>query len=396
MDSEQAARVFRALETFRIELPSWGFANTGTRFGKFLQPAAATTVEEKFSDAGQVHALTGVCPTIALHVLWDFPRGIESSAEIAKLADRYGVRPGSINPNYFQDQIYKHGSFGNPDGAARREALRHTSESVEIARRLKSRDISLWFADGSNYPGTANVRQRKRWFEENLRSAHAELGTDQRLLVEYKPFEPAFYHTDIADWGMALLLARAAGPQAKVLVDTGHHYAAQNIEQIVAWLLAENRLGGFHFNDRRYADDDLTMGSIDPYQVFRIFHEIAFFEWENGQRADVAYMIDQSHNLKGKIEAMIQTVNTAQELFAKAALVDHERLATAQKTSDLIPAESCLQDAFATDVRPAIREWRSSKGLPPDPMEAFRKSEYPERILRERGSRNQSGVSSYA
>ncbi len=396
MHSKQTQKIFQALETFRIELPSWGFANTGTRFGKFLQPAAATNVEEKFSDAGQVHALTGVCPTIALHVLWDFPEGLHSSGEVAKLGDRYGIRPGSINPNYFQEQIYKHGSFGNPDETARQEASRHTSESISIARRLNSRDISLWFADGSNYPGTANMRQRKRWFEELLKAAHAELSPDQRLLVEYKPFEPAFYHTDIGDWGMALLLARAAGPQAKVLVDTGHHYAGQNIEQIVAWLLSENMLGGFHFNDRRYADDDLTMGSIDPYQVFRIFNEILCFEWENDGRADIAYMIDQSHNLKGKMEAMIQTVTMAQELFSKAALVDHKRLAAAQNVSDLVRAESCLQDAFATDVRPVIREWRASKGLPADPMDAFRNSGYLERISQERAARNMASVTSYA
>jgi len=225
---------------------------------------------------------------------------------------------------------------------------------------------------------------------------HRELSPDQRMLVEYKPFEPAFYHTDIADWGMALLLSRAAGPQAKVLVDTGHHYAAQNIEQIVAWLLSENMLGGFHFNDRRYADDDLTIGSIDPYQVFRIFHEIRFFEWETGQRADVAYMVDQSHNLKGKIEAMIQTVTMAQQLFAKAALVDVKKLATAQQNCDLVQAESLLQDAFATDVRPAIQDWRNSKGLPRDPMEAFRQSGYLERITKERATKNTHNVSSYA
>src|SRR5689334_15674061 len=308
MHSKQADKISSALETFRIELPSWGFANTGTRFGKFLQAAAATTIEEKFSDAGEVQKLTGICPTVALHVLWDFPHGTDSCTEIAELASRYGVRPGAINPNYFQDQIYIYGSFGNPDEAVRGEALRHTKESIAIAQRLQSRNISLWFADGSNYPGTANIRQRKQWFQELLKEAHAELSRDQRLFVEYKPFEPAFYHTDIADWGMALLLARAAGPQARVLVDTGHHYASQNIEQIVAWLLSEDMLGGFHFNDRRYADDDLTLGSIDPYQVFRIFHEILFFEWEESCRADIAYMIDQSHNLKGKIEAMIQTV----------------------------------------------------------------------------------------
>ena len=389
-------KIHRALESFRIELPSWGFANTGTRFGKFLQPAAATTIEEKFSDAGQVHALTGICPTLALHVLWDFPDGVNSCSNTALYATRSGLQPGAINPNYFQDQIYKYGSFGNPDNSVRQQALRHTADSIEIARRLHCRDISLWFADGSNYPGTANIRQRKAWFAELLGASHALLAPDQRLLVEYKPFEPAFYHTDIADWGMALLLAREAGPQARVLVDTGHHYQAQNIEQIVAWLLSENMLGGFHFNDRRYADDDLTMGSIDPYQVFRIFHEILYFEWETGTRADIAYMIDQSHNLKGKIEAMIQTVTVAQELFAKAALVDRESLATAQRNSDLIRAESCLQEAFSTDVRPAIREWRSAKGLPQDPMRAFRESGYLERITQERSAKNLAGITSYA
>ncbi len=396
MSSQIAEKVFRVLEGFHIEIPSWGFANTGTRFGKFLQAAAATNIEEKFSDAGQVHALTGACPTLALHVLWDLPQSLANVAEIQSLEARYGVRAGSINPNLFQDQIYKHGSFGNPDPAVRASALQHTLDSIAIAKQLKSRDISLWFADGSNYPGTSNIRQRRRWFEENLRHSHAALAPQQRLLVEYKPFEPAFYHTDIADWGMSLLMSRAAGPQAKVLVDTGHHYAAQNIEQIVAWLLSENMLGGFHFNDRRYADDDLTIGSIDPYQVFRIFHEILFFEWETSARADIAYMIDQSHNLKGKIEAMIQTVGMAQELIAKAALVDHQELAMAQKEPDIVRAEQCLQDAFATDVRPAVREWRVSKGLPADPLAAFRESGYLEQISLQRAAKNAAAVSAYA
>jgi len=396
MDAPTSDQVFAALETFRIELPSWGFANTGTRFGKFIQAAAATTTEEKFSDAGQVHLLTGVCPTVALHVLWDCPDGVQSSDEIKRCASLYGVTPGSINPNLFQDQHYKYGSFGNPDESIRSRALQHTKDSIEIARRLNSRDISFWFADGSNYPGTANIRHRKQWFSEALKEAHRQLSPDQRMLVEYKPFEPAFYHTDIADWGMALLLSRAAGPQAKVLVDTGHHYAAQNIEQIVSWLLSEDMLGGFHFNDRRYADDDLTMGSIDPYQVFRIFHEIRYFEWETAQHADIAYMVDQSHNLKGKIEAMIQTVTMAQQLFAKAALVDAGKLATAQKNCNLIEAESLLQNAFATDVRPTIQEWRDSKGLPKDPMEAFRQSGYLERITKDRAAKNSHNISSYA
>jgi len=389
-------RVASALDGFRIEVPSWGFANTGTRFGKFLQPAAAATIDEKFADAAQVHALTGICPTVALHVSWDFERGLDSAAAVAQLAHRHGVAPGSVNPNLFQDQIYKFGSFGNPDAHVRSRAVRHVVDSVQIAGRLHSRDVALWFADGSNYPGTANIRMRRTWFEEGMRAAHSALARDQRLLVEYKPFEPAFYHTDIADWGMALLLARAAGPQARVLVDTGHHYLSQNIEQIVAWLLAEGMLGGFHFNDRRYADDDLTLGSIDPYQIFRIFHEILFFEHETGTRADVAYMIDQSHNLKGKIEAMIQTVTVAQELYAKAALVDHRRLAVAQAASGLVDAESLLQDAFSTDVRPAIREWRTARGLPIDPLQAFRDSGYLERITAERAGRSAAATTSYA
>jgi L-rhamnose isomerase/sugar isomerase len=394
--SQQQETVHRALDSFAIEVPSWGFANTGTRFGKFIQEAAATTTEEKLSDAGQVHAFTGCCPTVAMHVKWDFPGGVSDASSVTATAARYGVAIGAINPNVFEDQIYKHGSLGNPDATVRAAALQHLLDSIEISRRTSSRDVSLWFADGSNFPGTANIRQRRKWFEEGLRAAHAKLGPSQRLLIEYKPFEPAFYHTDIADWGMALLLARAAGPQARVLVDTGHHYQAQNIEQIVAWLLGEGILGGFHFNDRRYADDDLTLGSIDPYQIFRIFHEIAFFEWERGARADIAYMVDQSHNLKPKVEEMIQTAVAAQELYAKASLVDHAKLAALQAKSELIDAEECLKSAFATDVRPALREWRKSKGLPEDPLAAFRASGYLARAARDRAERNRQMVASYA
>jgi L-rhamnose isomerase/sugar isomerase len=393
---QQEEIVSTALDSFQIEIPSWGFANTGTRFGKFVQAAAATSIEEKLSDAGQVHRFTGCCPTVALHVLWDFPAGRDSAADLAALATKYGVRIGSINPNVFQDQIYKHGSLSNPDPEVRRAALQHILVCVAIAKEVGSRDISLWFADGSNYPGTANIRRRRQWLEAGLRETHRHLSTEQRLLVEYKPFEPAFYHTDIADWGMALLLARAAGPQARVLVDTGHHYHAQNIEQIVAWLLSEDMLGGFHFNDRRYADDDLTIGSIDPYQVFRIFHEIASSEWEAGHRADIAYMIDQSHNLKEKIEEMIQTAVTAQELFAKAALVDQAALSRYQEKTVLIDAEECLKSAFAADVRPVLRAWRRSKDLPEEPLAAFRASGYLERVTRERAEKNKSIVASYA
>jgi len=396
MNSNQQDTIIRALDAFAIETPSWGYANTGTRFGKFQQASAATTTEEKLQDAGQVHHFTGCCPTVAVHVLWDFPKGTQSTAEVKELAAKYGVRTGAINPNVFQDQIYKHGSLGSPDPEARAAAMRHLLDCVEIQNETGSRDLSLWFADGTNFPGSSSIRQRRRWFEEGLRSVHQKMSPGQRMLVEYKPFEPAFYHTDIADWGMAYLLAKAAGPQARVLVDTGHHYQAQNIEQIVAWLLADGMLGGFHFNDRRYADDDLTMGSIDPYQVFRIFYEIAAYEWETGSRADIAYMIDQSHNLKNKVEEMIQTVCFAQETVAKAALVDHPTLKRHQDKCDLVAAEECLKDAFNTDVRPAVQEWRKSKGLAPEPLKAFRESGYTADAERARGAKNREAVASYA
>lgn len=386
-------RVSKALDSFQIELPSWGFSNTGTRFGKYLQPEAATCVADKFADAAEVHALTGACPTLALHVEWDLPNGIADTASIRELERKYGIRSGSINPNLFESQEYKYGSICNPDPAVRRHAIAHLLESVRIARALKSRDISLWVADGSNYPGTQSINRRIEWLEEALAETHAALDPDQRLLVEYKPFEPAFYHTDIADWGMALLLARHAGPQAAVLVDTGHHYQGQNIEQIVVWLLREGALGGFHFNDRRYADDDLTLGSIDPYQVFRIFHEIIS---AGARAAHVAYMIDQSHNLKGKIEAMVQTVSTAQELFVRASLVDREKLSALQNSCRLVEAEECFRDAFFTNVRPMLREWRKQRGLPEDPLAALRASGYLERIHNQRAASNARAASSYA
>lgn len=396
MNTHAAEKVAAALDSFQVELPSWGFANTGTRFGKFIQPAAAVTLEDKLSDAGQVHQFTGACPTVALHVLWDLPNGKADAARLKSAAAAHGIAPGSINPNVFEDQIYKYGSLGNPDAEVRAHALSHLVDCVDIAKATGSRDVSLWFADGSNYPGTQNIRRRKQWFIEGLAAMHARLDPHQRMLVEYKPFEPAFYHTDLADWGMALECARAAGKQAKVLVDTGHHYQAQNIEQIVAWLLDLDMLAGFHFNDRRYADDDLTLGSIDPYQIFRIFFEIGQYEFETGKRADIAYMVDQSHNLKGKIEAMIQTVMTAQELFAKAALVDFGQLAVYQSRAELVRAENCLKDAFSTDVRPMIAEWRRSRGLAADPLEAFYASGYLEAVTPGRAEKNKGMVTSYA
>lgn len=390
----QRDRIFAALDRFRIELPSWGFANTGTRFGKFIQPAAATCLEEKFADAGEVNRLTGATPTIALHVLWDLPRGLEDVTEIKRLETNYGIKAGSISPNIFQDQAYKFGSIANPSAEIRQQAIEHILESVEIAAALESQDISIWVADGSNYPGTQSMRRRIEWTEEAMAQVHAALTPRQRMLIEYKPFEPHFYHTDIGDWGMALTLAYKAGPQAKVLVDTGHHYQGQNIEQIVAWLLHLDMLGGFHFNDRKYADDDLTIGSIDPYQVFRIFHEI--LSDKSGAAASVAFMIDQSHNLKGKMEAMVQTVITAQEIYARAALVDHEQLAALQEKCDLVAAEELFRGCFLSDVRPLVREWRESMGLPSDPLAELARSGYVEQAARQRGARNVGQIATYA
>ena len=387
-------RVFSALDSFRIEVPSWGFANTGTRFGKFVQPAAATTIEEKFADSAQVNDLTGAAPTVALHVLWDLPGGVADAANIRSLEQKYGVRAGSINPNLFQDQIYKFGSICNPNPAVRRQATAHLLDSVAIAKAVGSTDISIWVADGSNYPGTQSMSRRVGYMEEAFAETHAALAPSQRMLIEYKPFEPAFYHTDIADWGMSLELARRAGPQAVVLVDTGHHYQGTNIEQIVAWLLHLNVLGGFHFNDRKYADDDLTLGSIDPYQLFRIFHEILSVPAES--RSGIAFMIDQSHNLKGKLEAMIQSVVTAQELYARAALVDQQRLAELQDACHLVEAEETFRTAFWQDVRPLVRDWRIARGLPADPLTALRESGYIERITEQRAAGAASAVSSYA
>jgi L-rhamnose isomerase / sugar isomerase len=396
MAQDLEGAVCQALNQFRIELPSWGFANTGSRFGKFMQPAAATNLAEKFSDAGMVNQLTGACPTVALHAIWDLPNGLKDVPHVEELARKCGVAAGSINPNVFQGQEYKFGAAGNPDPAIRKMALDHLLDCVAIADKLHSRDVAPWFPDGSSYPGTQSMRHRIDWFEQTLQAMHAALSPTQRLLVEYKPFEPFFYHTDIADWGMALLLAKTAGPQAFVLVDTGHHYQSQNIEQIVAWLLRAKMLGGFHFNDRRYADDDLTLGSIDPYQVFRIFHEIRDYEWETGAQVDVAFMIDQSHNLKGKMEAMVQTVCTAQEIFAKAALVDHARLSVLQNECKLVEAEELFRGAFWKDVRPILKDWRRSKGLPEDPLQALRDSGYVEQIGKERAAANRDAVATYA
>jgi L-rhamnose isomerase/sugar isomerase len=331
---------------------------------------------------------------VAIHVLWDVPAG--GGAELAALAHARGLRIGSINPNVFQDQCYKHGSVANEDASVRRRAIEHLLGSVELGRACGSSVLALWFADGTNYPGQGSIARRKRWFAEALREVHAAMPPSMRMLVEYKPFEPAFYYTDIADWGMAHVLAKAAGARAQVLVDMGHHLPGQNVEHIVSFLADEGMLGGFHFNDRHYADDDLTLGSIDPYRIFRVFLAILEAERACGHDLPVEFMVDQSHNLKPKVEAMVQTVVAAQELFAKALLVDLEALDAARARHDIVAAEECLKGAFATDVRAALAQWRSSRGLPADPLAAHRASGYAARAAAARLPRKQASGGSYA
>ena len=386
MTPKNLRRAADALDKFQIETPSWGYADTGTRFGKFYQDAAAIDTNDKLADAGQVHALTGCCPTVAVHVLWDFVKG-EDPKNTAKMAAKHGVKIGAINPNVFQDQEYKWGSFGNNDAKVREQALEHCYDSVDIMKAVKSDYLSLWFADGTNYPGQGSIRERKFNFEQCLKSLHKKLGPKQQMLVEYKPFEPAFYQTDVADWGMAYVYSKKAGPRSKVLVDIGHHYNATNIEQIVAWLLDEDMFGGLHLNDRRYADDDLTLGSIDPYQIFRVFHEIHFFASDRGKMPKIPYMVDQCHNEKPKVEAMLQTVAIAQELFAKASIVDHDALRKAQAKNNAIDAELVLKKAFFTDVTPAIAAYRKRNKLPVDPMAEHRRQGYEKKAAADRNRR---------
>jgi len=380
-------KIHQALDGLRIETPSWGYSDTGTRFGKFRQDAAAIDVWDRLADAAETHRCTGCCPSVAVHTAWDLGNEIDPQ-RLLNRAVELGVRIGSVNPTLFEEQQYKLGSLANPDPAVRQMAVAHVLRSIQLAQELNSRTISLWLADGTNYPGQDSIRLRKQRVADALRECHEHLPADQTLLIEYKPFEPSFYHTDIADWGMAYVLAKHAGPRAKVLIDTGHHYAAQNVEQIVAWLLDERLLGGFHFNDRRYADDDLTLGSVDPYQLFRIFLEIHGYAADHGGRhPEIAFMIDQAHNLKPKVEAMIQSVMQAQELYAKAMLVDYQALVELRLRGDIMGAESLLQNAFFTDVKPALASWRDHRGLPSNPLKAHRESGYASTAARERSAR---------
>ena len=377
IDVEEIKTKLKAQE---IETPSWGYGNSGTRFGVFKQPGAARDVHERLSDAAQVHKLTGVCPGVALHIPWD---KVEDYDALLQETAQLGLRVGAINPNVFQEFEYKLGSFGHRDPVVRQKAIDHMHECVDIMERTDSKVLSLWFADGTNYPGQDDIIERKRRFEECLGETHAILPDGARMLIEYKFFEPAFYHTDVADWGMALNFAIKAGPKAEVLVDLGHHPLCTNIEHLVALLLDEGRLGGFHFNNRKYADDDVTTGSVNLYEVFLIYHEILNAE-RRGTAANIAYMIDQSHIIKPKVEAMIQSVLNIQTAYARALLVDRAALVEAQAEGDAVGCEEILRMAYDIDVRPLLAVVRQELGAAADPLSAYRRSGYFERIAEER------------
>jgi L-rhamnose isomerase/sugar isomerase len=366
-------RVEEALRAQHIETPSWAFGNSGTRFAVFTQPGAPRNVFEKLEDAAEVHRLTGIAGAVALHIPWD---KVDDWDPVREAASALGIRIGAINPNLFQELDYKLGSLCNPSESVRRRAVNHLLECIEIARKLDSDAVSLWLADGTNYPGQDSYSSRRDRLIESLQPVHQALGDSVDLLVEYKLFEPAFYSTDVADWGSALLLCQELGPRASVLVDLGHHAHGVNVEQIIALLARAERLGGFHFNDRKYADDDLIVGSIDPFQLFLIFNELTGL----GADRTARFMIDQSHVIEPRLEAMIQSVVHLQTAYAKALLVDRVTLELAQANGDVLAAHRVLQDAFETDVRPLCAKVRADLGAAPDPIQAFRDSGYAERV----------------
>ena len=373
--------VKKALKAQRVETPSWGYGDSGTRFKVFAQAGAARTPYEKLADAAQVHKFTGIAPSVALHIPWD---KVDDYGELSAYAESLGLSLGAINPNLFQDAEYKLGSLCHSDRAVRQKAIDHMLECIDIAKAVNSNILSLWIADGTNYPGQDNMRARKRRLVAALTEVYASMPPSMRLLIEYKFFEPAFYHTDLGDWGMALLVAQKLGDRAQVLVDLGHHPLGTNIEQIVALLIDEGRLGGFHFNSKKFADDDLTVGSINPYELFLIFNELIDGELDPSVDMDVAYMIDQSHNIKPKVEAMIQSVVNVQVAYARALLIDRKKLLEAQIAGDTVVAEETLLAAFRTDVRPLLAAVREEMGLDPDPLVTYRASGYYEKICAER------------
>ncbi|MER6015830.1 L-rhamnose isomerase [Streptomyces bluensis] len=381
----ELAAVKAALKTQAVETPSWAYGNSGTRFKVFAQAGVPRTPREKLDDAAKVHEYTGVAPTVALHIPWDT---VDDYAALAQYAEDRGVKLGAINSNTFQDDDYKLGSICHPDAAVRRKAVDHLLECVDIMDATGSRDLKLWFADGTNYPGQDDVRERQDRLAEGLAEVYERLGEGQRMLLEYKFFEPAFYTTDVPDWGTAYAHCLKLGPKAQVVVDTGHHAPGTNIEFIVATLLREGKLGGFDFNSRFYADDDLMVGAADPFQLFRIMYEVVR---GGGFTPEVAFMLDQCHNIEAKIPAIIRSVMNVQEATAKALLVDREALRSAQVSGDVLGANAVLMDAYNTDVRPLLREVREEMGLDPDPIAAYAASGWAAKVVEERVGGQQAG-----
>jgi L-rhamnose isomerase / sugar isomerase len=370
-------RVEERLRSQRVETPSWGYGNSGTRFKVFPQPGVPRDPFEKFADAAEVHRLTGICPSVAIHIPWD---RVDDYTEMREHAEGLGLSIGAVNPNLFQEVDYKLGSVCHPDPAVRREATDHLIECAEIGRELGSQALSLWFADGTNYAGQDSFVERRHRMHECLSEAYGTMPENMRMLLEYKPFEPAFYHTDLPDWGAALTMCQRLGERAEVLVDLGHHLQGTNIEHIVSLLLDEGKLGGFHFNNRKYADDDLIVGSVNPFELFLIHVELV--EAEESTRID--YMIDQAHNIEAKIEAMILSVTNLQEAYAKALLVDRRALDEARHSGDVLGAHRTLLDAYATDVRSLCAKVREDIGAAVDPIATFTHSGYAERVAEER------------
>ncbi len=358
-----------------IETPSWGYGDSGTRFGVFPQPGRPRDVYEKLDDAAEVHRLTGTAPAVAFHFPWD---AVDDYDELRAAIEERGLSVGAVNPNLFQDPEYKLGSLTHPDAAVRAKAVDHMLDCLDIADALGASAQSLWLADGTNYPGQDDLRERRRRLLDCLHRVYDDLPADQELLIEYKFFEPAFYATDLADWGSALLTCLKLGDRAKVLVDLGHHAQGTNIEQIVAFLAEEGRLGGFHFNNRKYADDDLIVGSVNPFELFLIFTELVASD------TLPRLTIDQSHNVEAKVEAMVLSVVNLQEAYAKALLVDRAALRAAQQAGDVLGGHEVLLDAFNTDVRPACAEARAALGAAENPIKALRESGYTTRVATER------------
>ncbi|NYI93337.1 L-rhamnose isomerase/sugar isomerase [Amycolatopsis endophytica] len=379
--------VKQALRAQRIETPSWGYANSGTRFKVFPQPGVPRTPEEKIADAAKVHEFTGIAPTVALHIPWD---RVGDYGALARYARDLGVTIGAINTNVFQDEDYKLGSVTNPDPGIRRKATDHLLEAVDIMDATGSKDLKFWFSDGINYPGQDDLRDRQDRLAAALREAYDRLGEDQRILLEYKLFEPAFYATDVPDWGTSYAHCVELGPKATVCIDTGHHAPGTNIEFIVAFLLRQGKLGAFDFNSRFYADDDLMAGAADPFQLFRIMWEIVRADALDPSHG-INFMLDQCHNIEAKIPAIIRSVLNVQEATAKALLVDRGALRTAQQAGDVLGANAVLMDAYNTDVRPMLAELRAENGLDPDPVAAYHRSGYQEKIVAERADGRQAG-----